>query len=382
MRTFDVIVVGSGVLGAFHAYFAGRRGLRTLLLERSDSPLGASVRNFGMIIPSGMPPGDWHRRAMEGAALYRDLAPRLGVPLFTTGTQYVATTPGEERVLEEFATLGPAKGYRCALLDAQTSVRLNAVLSPERCRVSLHFPDDLRLQSRVFFPRFLHYLQEQLGCEYRPRTVVAGVRMVQGADGKEIVVTTASGEEIGGRHVFLCPGSELRTLLPGYFATTGLIHCKLQMMRLTAPGNLRLGASLASGLTLRRYASFRLCPSWERLREETVDPESLRQGIHILLVQDQDGRLILGDSHEYGADDRTDTLDSTTERVILSEAQRFLQLPSWDVDERWHGVYTLHPEHELHRESWWGRLHVVTGIGGKGMTTGPGVARESIDSIA
>ena len=42
---WDLIVVGAGVLGSFHAYFAARRGWRTLLLERGDWPGEASVRN-------------------------------------------------------------------------------------------------------------------------------------------------------------------------------------------------------------------------------------------------------------------------------------------------------------------------------------------------
>lgn len=52
-RDWDVIVIGGGVLGAFHAYFALQRGLRTLLIERNPLPQDASVRNFGMIAAGG-----------------------------------------------------------------------------------------------------------------------------------------------------------------------------------------------------------------------------------------------------------------------------------------------------------------------------------------
>ena len=46
----DVIVVGAGVLGTFHPYFAARKGFRTLLFERNAFPSDASTRNFGMIL--------------------------------------------------------------------------------------------------------------------------------------------------------------------------------------------------------------------------------------------------------------------------------------------------------------------------------------------
>jgi FAD dependent oxidoreductase TIGR03364 len=371
---FDVAVVGAGVIGAFHAYHACRRGLRVLLLERGELPPAASVRNFGMIIPSGMTPGDWHRRALVSAAIYRELAAQFPFPLFPAGTQYLAVTPNEARVLEEFARLGPEQGYRCTLRDGSESAAFNAVVDPSSCLTSLHFPDDLRLEPRAFFHAFIPWMAETLGCAYRPRTVVTRVAVEGGA----CRVTTAAGEEYRARHVFVCGGADLRTLFPERLAAAGLVSCKLQMMRLEAPDGLRLAASLASGLTLRRYPSFRLCPSWARLEEDEYDPELGRRGIHILLVQDGDGRLVLGDSHEYGGD-LDDNLDARTEELILSEARRLVRLPHWRIAGHWPGVYALHPEREVFVETLEDRVHIVTGIGGKGMTTGPALARESVE---
>src|SRR3954453_8687763 len=105
--TFDIVVIGAGVLGSFHAYFAGRRGLRTMLIERGDTPNEASVRNFGTIVPSAMTPGEWHRRGLETAALYRALTQELPPFVQTGGTQYLALTRGELSVLEEFSRIGP-----------------------------------------------------------------------------------------------------------------------------------------------------------------------------------------------------------------------------------------------------------------------------------
>ncbi len=374
---WDVVVIGAGVLGAFHAYFAGRKGLRTLLLERHDGPQSASVRNFGMLAAGAQPPGEWHRRGLESAAIYRELAEQFSFPLTRHGSQYLATTPREADVLSEFARLGPDLGYNCRLLDAAESIRLNPVVNPEHCLASLHFPDDLRLEPRPFFRAFLPWLRRELGCVYRPATVATRVTEAGGV----CRVHTSDGLEHVARHVFVCCGAELRALFPQRFRGAGMRRCVLQMMRTEPQPGARMPTSVASGLTLRRYASFRLCPSWARLDDEPVDPRLTERGIHLLLVQDADGRVIVGDSHRTSEDDPGDTLDGLTEELILAEAARLVRLPHWRIAERWHGIYPVYPDHELFTETLQGRIHLVTGIGGKGMTVGPAVARESIDRI-
>lgn len=374
---WDVIVVGAGVLGAFHAYFARCKGLRTLLIERSHLPGEASVRNFGMIAASGMSQGDWHNRGLESAAIYRQLAERFSFGFQTGGSHYLATTPNELLVLQEFARLGPAKGYRCELLDRTQSVAINPAINPESCLASLFFPDDVRIDPRQFLKNFVPWLAKSFGCAYLPDTVVTQVKT--SGDGCRIL--TANGAEHLAKNVFVCSGADLKTLFPDYFSTTGLLQCKLLMLKTEPQPKLRLGSNLGSGLTLRRYPAFRISPSWSKLRDEHVDPELLRQGIHILMVQDEDGRVIVGDSHEYGTHGLDERLSAQTEALIIAEAQRISRLENWNISQRWHGIYSLHPEQELLRKTLDDRIHLVTGIGGKGMTTGPAVARESIDGI-
>ena len=46
---YDLVVVGGGVLGTFHAYHALKKGLRVALFEKDRQPQGATVRNFGQV---------------------------------------------------------------------------------------------------------------------------------------------------------------------------------------------------------------------------------------------------------------------------------------------------------------------------------------------
>lgn len=373
---WDIIVVGAGVLGAFHAYFACQKGLRTLLIERSDLPQEASVRNFGTLVPSAMTPGVWLERAKESVTIYRDLAERLPIPLQIGGTQYLATTAAEWDVLEEFSRIGPALGYECRLLDLSESLQLNPI-ERGNCLGTLLFPHDARIEPRRFFNMFLPWLSNERGCDFRPRTVVVGI--TETPDGCRVV--TADGAVYACGHVFVCGGADLRTLFPEQFASAGLVRCKLQMLRLGAQPDVRLRTTIASGLSIRWYPSFQSCKTFERLRAEPVNAEVASRGIHVLMVQDQDGSIVVGDSHQYSSGDLDDTLDGSTESTILREARRLARLPNWDVLERWHGVYALHPERPIFQQTINERIHIVTGVGGKGMTTGPALARESIEQL-
>ncbi|HTU17860.1 MAG TPA: TIGR03364 family FAD-dependent oxidoreductase [Gemmataceae bacterium] len=375
--TWDLIVVGAGILGTAHAYFAAQRGWRVLLLERGDWPGEASVRNFGTLM-AGSLTGEWHRRGMESIAFYRELAPQAGFHFYPCGSLYQVTTPVEAAILEEFVQLAPRHACRCELLDPSGAVALNPLLQREYVRLALFFPDDARIEPRGLFRRLIPWLTFELPVQYRPATVAVNVW----ASGDEACVRTADGAEFHARHAVVCNGSDLRTLFPNRFKSAGFERCKLLMLRTVAQPHLHLPTTVASGLTLRRYPAFASCPSWPRLSEEPVATGVQEAGIHILTVQDSDGSFVVGDSHEYGTGDLNEILDARLETLILTEAQKLIELTSWEIAERWHGVYSMPRDAELYRATIDKVIHLVTGIRGKGMTTGPAVARETIDALA
>ncbi|WP_050854872.1 FAD-dependent oxidoreductase, partial [Bordetella pertussis] len=57
MKTYDVVVVGAGMLGIAHAWAAARRGLSVAVVERSQRAHGATIRNFGQVLVTGQAPG-------------------------------------------------------------------------------------------------------------------------------------------------------------------------------------------------------------------------------------------------------------------------------------------------------------------------------------
>src|SRR5262245_948313 len=115
----DVAIVGAGIIGLAHAWEAARRGQRVVVFERNSRALGASIRNFGMILPIGMAPGGMLARALYSRSVWRELAAEAGLWHDPAGALIVAYQTDEMAVLSEFVSQAPALGYDCQLLTAE-----------------------------------------------------------------------------------------------------------------------------------------------------------------------------------------------------------------------------------------------------------------------
>ncbi|WP_420106215.1 FAD-dependent oxidoreductase, partial [Herbaspirillum huttiense] len=155
---FDLAVVGSGILGLAHAYAAVKRGLKVAVFERTGTPLGASVRNFGMGLVTGQPPGIMLDLARESRALWLHLAARAHFSAREAGTLLFARSEAEHDVLLEFMTVRARQyDYRASLLEGDKLDTLyNGRFSHHRS--ALHGTEDLQLYSREAMPALVAYL--------------------------------------------------------------------------------------------------------------------------------------------------------------------------------------------------------------------------------
>jgi len=380
-NSYDLIVVGAGALGAFHAYFALQRGLRVLLLEKDARPMEATVRNFGQIIPSGMAEGKWFDYARVSLATYKAIQAECDISIRPNGSVYLASSPAEMQVLEEKYAHYRALDYPSQLLTAaQCRERLPAVRA-DYCAGGLAFDQEVTAEPDQLIYRLLAYLVARWQLDYRPATPVREV--TANSVGCEVVDTR--GQRYAAAQVLVCSGRDFHFLFPEIYAQSDLQLCKLQMLATYPLPQVRLPGSILTGLSIRRYSAFHSCPSFAQLRPEEVDPDLRKWGIHLLFKQAVDGSIIIGDTHEYADVAGADRLDFNNtdqlNQLMLREARRILDLPDWRMQRSWNGYYSQSKSGEIFQHSPDPRIHIVTGIGGKGMTTACGFAHYHVEAL-
>jgi D-hydroxyproline dehydrogenase subunit beta len=374
-RRADVAVIGGGILGLAHAYVFARQGKRVVLFERNARASGASIRNFGMIWPIGQPAGEMHALALRSREIWLDALEAAKLSFRPNGSLHVAHHRDEAEVLREFADIGPSAGYCCRWLSAAATTERSEAVQPVGLEGSLWSETELTVDPRQVIGEFPNYLQE-IGVEVRYGWPVRNITLPRLETGPANGAVRETWEI---DRAIVCGGDDFETLYPEAFASSGLTRCKLQMMRTgRQPGDWQLGPSLASGLTLRFYKAFSICKTLGALRARIAaeKPEYDQWAIHLLVSQTADGAITLGDSHEYGMD--VDIFNkSRLDDLILREAAVFLRMPSWAIEERWYGVYSLHPERPFFEVEPSPGVRIVTAPGGSGMTLSFGLGERT-----
>lgn len=368
MADFDVIVIGAGIVGLSHAWAAARAGKRVLVLERSRRAEGASVRNFGMFWPIGQTPGANFQIALRSRERWLEFLTESGLWHDASGSIHLAYADDEYAVMSEFAAEARQMGYQCELLDAAETLRRSPAANPKSLRGGLFSATEVCVDPRLSIAQLPDYLTRKFNVQFRFSTAVASV-----ASGR---VETSAADVFHADQIIVCSGTDFLTLFPQTFRDSGIRLCKLQMMStVPQPNNWRMGPMLASGLTLRHYPTFGFCKSLpafkDRVARET--PEYDRFGVHFLVSQHADGRVILGDSHEYDAD-ITPFDKQLIDDLMLDGLNRLIKIPTMKLAETWHGIYGKHPEFLQYVADPLPGVRIVAGTGGTGMTMSFGLA--------
>jgi FAD dependent oxidoreductase TIGR03364 len=379
---YDLIIIGAGVLGTFHAYHAAKAGKRVLLLEKDRYPVGATVRNFGQVVPSGLA-GRWFEYGRRSLDIYRAIQQETDITIRENGTIYIASDADEWLLATELHDRYQGIGYPSELLTKAQCLAKYPSLQPDYVLGGIYFPQEMSVEPEQMIHRLIAHTQQKYGVDYRPGSAVVDVQSKAGG----AVVTLSNRQRFEAGQVLICSGHEVRLLFPEVLADAGLVVSKLQMLLAAPVAGLNLPGNILTGLSIRRYEAFQECPSYGQVAASapahpaTADRAELKKwGIHILFKQATDGSIIVGDSHEYAPATEAEDLGYHTQDFIndlmLAEARRIVTFPL-TIQKTWAGFYSQTPaeifEHRIDDS-----IRIITGIGGKGMSSSAGYAEANI----
>ncbi len=368
----DMLIVGAGILGLSHAYVAARRGLKVTVFERSSTPLGASVRNFGQALVTGQPPGQMLELAKASREIWGQWAQLAGLQLKRNGSYWFARTEAEEQLLEAFcAGRAIEHGYRVELLRGAALGDLYGGQFAHH-RAALHGLDDQQLYSREAIPALIDYLRRDLGVEFHFSTLVRDIEPGR-------VHSTAG--SFTGEQIIVCSGHDYLTLLAEPIAALKPQICRLQMLRARPQLNLNLQHALLTGLSGVHYGAFadlpEAAPVQAHILRET--PHLHEHGIHLLISPTPHGELIIGDSHDYGSDPSPFNAEQV-DNWLIELAEQTLGCKV-HVIERWQGVYGARGPAPFSFLQAAPGVHAALMHTGVGMSVGPAMAERNVRTL-
>lgn len=367
-KTYDVVVVGGGIVGLASAYAAIKKGLSVAVVERQSQNKDASVRNFGFVTVSGQRRGEHWQRAMHSRNVWAEVAPKAGIQVEHRGLHMLMQRPEAVDVAEAF--LKTEMGKDCRLL---TPSEINEVVPYlKKGEGVLYSPHELRVESNTAIAKLAHWLEQAQGVDFYNQTTVTSVELPKVRTSRGVLKT---------EHCVVCPGADFTSLYPDVLATTKAKMCTLNMMRVMPKQAFKLNAAVMSDLSFARYDGFAQLPEAEPLKNLLDDIQSVERqaGVHLIVVQSADGSLIIGDSHDY-SDRELPFRDTRIDDLIINEFHRVMGVGEIDITQHWLGVYPSANEVVFKTSPEKGAV-IGSVTGGTGASTGFAFGEELIDLV-
>jgi len=375
-KNYDLLVVGSGIVGLAHAYEAKKRGLSVAIVEQNASCTGASIRNFGFITVSGQSSRDTWRRAVYSAQVWKELANLADIKILHEGTWILCQRPEAVEVAKAF--LQTPMGTDCKYYPKESYQNLESLgfanvnsLNLKNSLGLLYSPHEFRVESREAIPQIASYLENKMGIDFYWKTEVLSI------EGASI---HTSNNRLNAQKIVMCPGAQLTGVAKPYIEKYDLKLCTLQMLRVKVQDGFVLPGSVMTDNSLARYLGWSELPEAIPLKERIAKemPEYIKEGIHLIVVQSADGTLVVGDSHRYGSSEEV-FASERIEQLIIELMYQVLNITEHAVVERWTGVYPSSNVSDALIEKASSALRITIVSSGTGASTAFGLAKDNFD---
>jgi FAD dependent oxidoreductase TIGR03364 len=376
MAKQSAIVIGAGIVGLATAKALAGKGFSVKIFERTQKAVGASIRNFGMVLPVGQPAGKMYQLAVHSKNIWKKISDESNIWSDPVGSMWLAYHEDEWQVLQEAYEIFLKEGRPVQLLNKEQAIAKSPAAVEKNLLGALFSADELIVDPREAIAGLPAYLSEKFSIEFHWGKSVSHIF--------NQTVFIGSQEKHQADLIFVCSGADMETLYPDEFARQPLTKCKLQMMRMMAqPNEWRIGPMLCAGLSLTHYKSFRVAASLPQLKKrfEEEMPDYLKWGIHVMVSQNGKGELTIGDSHEYSL--THDPFDKgSINQMILDYLRKFAQFKDDTIVQTWNGIYPIFTNDQTHLFlSPEKGVYIFNGVSGAGMTLSFGLAEELIEGL-
>jgi glycine/D-amino acid oxidase-like deaminating enzyme len=171
--TFDVVVIGGGIVGAATAYYCAAAGLRVAVVERGAIGGGTTAACEGNILLSDKEPGPELDLALLSSRLWSELAGELGperLEYEAKGGVVVATSAETASGLAQLTAVQRQAGIDAVDVSAAELLDLEPHLTRD-ARAGAFYPQDSQVQPMLATARLLAHVRARGG------TVLAGTKV-------------------------------------------------------------------------------------------------------------------------------------------------------------------------------------------------------------
>jgi glycine/D-amino acid oxidase-like deaminating enzyme len=357
MTTYDVVVVGAGIVGVSTAWELARRGVSVCVLDQGEVAGGTTGLGEGNVLCSDKDTGPELELTLLGMQLFAELEEQLGTQARIRRKGALVVHPDERTWLGERDRVERLQraGVDARLVGAD-EVRAMEPQLTGAVHGAVHVPADLQCDPRAI-TRALAYEAQRLGADVRTgarvgEIVVEHAAAVGARIGREVVRAGA---------IVLAAGPWSRPLAESAGLPLPLEPRKGQLvgLRMPVPDERFLRHKIVDGSYLL----------------DVLDPTAERR-VSTVVETTWDGHVVVGSSRERCGFDPA--VDPKLETLIRKRAARLVPaLADLRATESWVGFRPWLPDHlpALGESSLVPGLWVATGHEGAGVALGPVTGR-------
>ncbi|MBQ1505589.1 MAG: NAD(P)/FAD-dependent oxidoreductase [Erysipelotrichales bacterium] len=348
--TYDITVIGAGIVGCSIAYRLSKYNARVLVLDKENDIANEVTMANSAIVHAGDDPEDGTLKAklnLRGAELYTELLEKLHVRYRQTGAYTVMTSPEQEDTFNALVKRTSIRHIPYEILDGDTARKNEPNLSDKVIK-ALSIPS-----TRVIIPWEFAEAEMEValrnGVELKLNTEVKGIRKDEEDDG---YVLTTNHEEIRTRYIV---------------NAAGLFSDEIAAMIGTEVPKIlpRKGEYFVLSHNARDYVS------------HIIYPMPTAKGKGVLAVPTVDGNVLLGPDSEYT--DTKEENNNTTAGLGIVRAQLteiLKNIPYPEVIRIFAGLRpsTAYKDFYIEKDPFHAGIVHLAGIDSPGVASAPGIA--------